>query len=218
MRKLLKLFSWSFLLVVAAILLINGWMYMTYRSSIYQEMTELDEGYPVALTLGTSRWTRAGSQNEFFSGRVDASAALYHDRVVSHLLLSGDNSQKEYNEPIELQRALSDVHVAYEDMTLDYAGFRTLDSVVRAKAIFGQDSIIIVSQSFHLPRALFIAHYHGIEAVGFAAQTPGNVPLRLLARELLARPVALFEVVLLGTQPKFLGKKEPILFRERSVQ
>ncbi len=218
MRKLLKFFIWSSLSVIILIVVINAGMLLAYRSSIIEEMGELERGYPVALTLGTSRWTIEGDQNIFFSGRINAAAELYHSRIVNHLLLSGDNSQREYNEPIELQRALSEQRVEYEDMTLDYAGFRTLDSIVRARAIFGQDSIIIVTQYFHLPRALFIAQHSGLQAVGFAAQGPDTIPFRLMAREILARPMALFEVWFLGQQPKFLGEKEPIQVRERIPQ
>ena len=218
MRKLLKLLYWVFLFLVVTIVLINVWMATAYRAHTYETLKEVDQGYDVALTLGTSRWTRSGSQNKFFSGRIEAASRLYHAEVVKHLLLSGDNSLREYNEPIELQRALMDQDVHHEDMTLDYAGFRTLDSIVRARAIFGADSIIVVSQRYHLPRALFIARSRGIEAIGFVARGPDSVPLKLYLREILARPMAFVEVFVLNKQPKFLGEKEPIQIRRRSTQ
>ncbi len=163
--------------------------------------------YKVALVLGTSKWTIVGTQNLFFKGRVEASAELYANGFVKHLLLSGDNSLKEYNEPLLLKKELESKGVPGHAMTMDFAGFRTLDSIVRSKEVFGQDSLIIVTQSFHLSRALFLARQHDIHAVGYKA--PGPLPLRIWFREVLARVVAVADVVV-GTQPKFLGKEEPL--------
>ena len=165
------------------------------------------QGYDVALVLGTSKWTRRGTQNLFFKGRVQASHALYRHGIVKHLLLSGDNSVKEYNEPLELKKALEEKGVAPSDMTMDFAGFRTLDSVIRSKKIFGQDSVIVVTQSFHLPRALFIARMNGIQAKGYEASGP--IVGKVLFREVLARTAAVVDV-LVNRQPKFLGEQEHI--------
>lgn len=163
--------------------------------------------HDVALVLGTSKWTVRGTQNLFFKGRVQASHLLYSQGIVDHLLLSGDNSIKSYNEPLELKKALEARGVSASDMTMDFAGFRTLDSVVRSKKIFGQDSVIIVTQDFHLPRALFIARMNGISAIGYMAKGP--TVQKVLFREVLARTAAVVDV-LIQRQPKFLGEEEPI--------
>lgn len=163
--------------------------------------------FKVALVLGTSKWTMRGTQNLYFKGRVEATKELYEAGYVHHLLLSGDNSLEAYNEPLLLKKELETQGVSPEAMTMDFAGFRTLDSVIRSKEVFGQDSLIIVTQPFHLPRALFIARNQGIKAIGFSA--PGPQPAKMWMREIVARTVAVVDIVF-GTQPKFLGDKEPL--------
>ena len=120
----------------------------------------------VALVLGTNPQTRNGNVNIYFKNRIDASAELYHKNKVSYLLLSGDNRKQDYNEPEAMRDSLIAKDVPEEAIILDYAGFRTLDSVVRAKEVFGQDSITIVSQLFHNERAIYIADQRGINAMG----------------------------------------------------
>src|SRR5690606_4670880 len=106
---------------------------------------------------------------------------LYHRGAVRHLLVSGDNRSPYYNEPRTMQRALRARGVPAEAMTLDYAGLRTLDSVVRAKAIFGQQQVIIITQEFHNKRAVFLANRLGLDAVGFNA-APVRLPRGLKTR------------------------------------
>lgn len=173
-----------------------------------KSLSEIQAGnYKVALVLGTSKWTMQGTQNLYFKGRVEASRELIRSGQVRHLLLSGDNSLKEYNEPLLLKKELEKQGVEPSAMTMDFAGFRTLDSIIRSKEVFGQDSLVIVTQSFHLPRALFIAKHYHVQAVGFTA--PGPLPPKMWFREVLARTVAVLDIVF-GTQPKFLGKEEPL--------
>ena len=112
----------------------------------------------VALVLGTSKYTVNGYQNPYFYYRIEAAAKLYQAKKVKHILVSGDNRLKSYNEPKEMQQALEKRGIPTKAITLDYAGFRTLDSVVRSKEVFGQKRITIVSQKFHNHRALFIAN------------------------------------------------------------
>lgn len=214
MLRLLKVVGVLTLATMIYIILANVLVYFSYQSMIYDSNDEIDRKYDVGLILGTSKWTKHGDQNEFFYGRVEASALLYKSQVVDHLILSGDNSQMEYNEPIELRKALLERDVDDRDMTLDYAGFRTLDSVVRSKEVFEQDSVLVITQSFHLPRALFIAHKNGIYAEGYVAEGP-SLPLSVWFRELLARPMAVADVYLFRRRPKFLGEKEEIIIRRR---
>lgn len=207
LKRLAKFLLWSITIATAFVVCCNL-LILSYVSSDFERLPEKDNGnYKVALVLGTSKWTMRGEQNHFFKGRVEASSELYFEGIVRHLLLSGDNSLKAYNEPLLLKKELEALGVAPEAMTMDFAGFRTLDSVVRAKEVFGQDSLVIVTQPFHLPRALFIAHHHGVHAIGYEA--PGPLPSRIWAREVLARTVAVIDIVL-GTPPKFLGNREPL--------
>lgn len=170
----------------------------------------------VAMVLGTSPRTRDGRANLFFRYRVEAAAELFKSGKVRHLLLSGDNRTQGYDEPTEMLEALTRAGVPREAMTLDYAGFRTLDSVVRARCVFGQSRLVIVSQGFHCERALYIARVRGIDASALVARNPGGAAgLRVRVRESLARVAAVLDVAVLGRDPRFTGPQEPIRLARR---
>lgn len=163
----------------------------------------------VALVLGTGP-TTAGRPNGFFEARMDAAAALFREGVVRGLLVSGDNSRADYDEPSAMRDALVARGVPREFITCDYAGFSTLDSVRRAGPVFGQARVIIVSQRFHLERALYLASASGLEAEGFvAADVDRRWHWRARLREVLARGKAVLDV-LLDRGPRFLGEREEV--------
>lgn len=163
-----------------------------------------------ALVLGTSHRARGGGGNPYFNRRIEAAAALYHAGKVRYLIVSGDNGTVSYNEPREMRRALMAAGVDSARITLDFAGFRTLDSVVRAKEIFGQQRFTVVSQRFHNERAVYLARRLGIEAIGFDAADPQAWwGPRVWLRERLAR-VKVFIDLFLGKQPRFLGEPVPL--------
>ncbi len=167
----------------------------------------------VGVVLGTSERGRGGGPNQYFVRRIEAAAALYHAGKVDHLLLSGDNRHMNYNEPWAMRKALMAAGVDSSRITLDFAGFRTLDSMVRAKEVFGQRRFMVISQRFHNERAVFIARGLGIEAIGYNAQDVGAAyGLRTKLRERLAR-VKVYIDALLGVQPHFLG--EPVIIGEQ---
>jgi SanA protein len=169
---------------------------------------------PVALLLGTSKYAARGRLNLFYLFRIRAAARLFHAGKVRAILVSGDNSTKRYNEPKTMKADLVKRGVPAKYITLDYAGRRTLDSVVRAKAVFGQRSITIVSQHFHSGRAIYIADAHGIDAVAYLARgVRGRSGLRIRLREVLARTRAFLDVNLLNTRPHFAGKRETVTLR-----
>lgn len=164
---------------------------------------------PVGLLLGTSRWLRGGRENLYFRYRIDAAAKLYHSGKVQHLIVSGDNSHLSYNEAKEMRNALMERGIPSSAITLDYAGFRTLDSVVRCKAVFLQNEVIIISQKFHTSRALIIARHYDMKAVGVAAQDVSfKYGFKTMLREYLARVKLLIDLYIIHKKPKFLG--EPI--------
>ena len=167
----------------------------------------------VGLVLGTSKLTKHGRPNLHFDQRIEAAAALYHAGKVRHLLVSGDNHIASYDEPEDMRAALMTAGVPASAITCDYAGFRTLDSVVRAKEIFGVSHCTIISEEFHCPRALWIARQRGLNAIAFAAPDVGlkSWSLRANVREQLARSWCAVDLYLLHRAPKFLGPKEPIL-------
>ena len=173
------------------------------------------EGIPVnevALVLGTAKTTRQGNANLHFNQRIAAAAALFRAGKAQHLLVSGDNHIATYDEPTDMRDALVAAGVPASAITCDYAGFRTLDSVVRAKNVFGLTRCTIVSEEFHCPRALWIAQRHGLEAVAFAAPDLSlRWSARVKAREYLARAWCALDLYVLNRGPKFAGPREPIV-------
>ena len=167
----------------------------------------------VGLVLGTSKLTRHGAPNLHFNQRIAAAAALYHAGKVRHLLVSGDNHIASYNEPTDMRDALVAAGVPTRAITCDYAGFRTLDSVVRAREVFSLQRCTIISEAFHCPRAVWIARQHGLDAVAFAAPDVGlkGWSLRADVREQLARDWCAFDLYVLHRSAKFMGPKEPAL-------
>jgi len=167
----------------------------------------------VGLVLGTSKETRHGQANLHFNQRMEAAAALYRAGKVRHLLLSGDHHVAGYDEPDDMRAALIAAGVPAGAITCDYAGFRTLDSVVRAKEVFGLSRCTIITEAYHCPRALWIAREHGLDAIAFAAPDVGlkSWSLRAKIREQLARSWCAVDLYVLHRGPKFLGPRERVL-------
>lgn len=160
----------------------------------------------VALVLGTDSITPWGTENLYFKYRIEAAADLYHAGRISYLVVSGDNSKPNYNEPQMMTNALVRLGVPSYAIYQDYAGFRTLDSVVRCKKIFGQDTILVISQQFHNERALFLANCNDIYAIAFNAKNVSTrwIAIKNIIREHLAR-VKLFLDIIFAKSPKFIG-------------
>lgn len=160
----------------------------------------------VGLVLGTSKRTSEGGTNAYFSARMSAAAELYRQGKADCLLVSGDNATADYNEIRDMQLSLMELGVPPERIYGDYAGFRTLDSVLRAKRVFGLSHFTVVTQESHAERALFVARSEGIDAVAYLAPGPSfwSAPVAVL-REFPARILAFYDVVLARVGPKFLG-------------
>lgn len=177
---------------------------------VYSNAKELP-AHNVALVLGTSPKTQQGTPNLFFERRMKAATELYKTGKVKKLLVSGDNSTRYYDEPTAMKNALIKRGVPEKDIALDYAGFRTLDSVIRANRVFGLSDCVIVTDDFHLPRALFVAKKQGMDADGFQTEPlPRSVSPWTYTREIAARTMMWFDVRVLNRQPKFLGYLESI--------
>src|SRR5205085_2828961 len=145
--------------------------------------------------------------NPFFEYRIKMAGTLYQAGKVKHLIVSGDNRTRFYNEPLEMKKALVKVGVPDSVITLDYAGLRTLDTIVRCKEVFGQTTITIVTQPFHCYRALFISEYYDMNAVAVMAQEP-ILESNVYFREYFARAKAVLDLYILKTAPTHLGEKE----------
>ena len=173
----------------------------------------------VALLLGTNPLNRFGRPNTYFTGRIQTAAKLYHAGKVDYIIASGDNHTRGYDEPTAMRDSLVAHGVPADRIIPDYAGFRTLDSVVRAKEVFGCDSLTIISQADHDARALYLARANGIEAVAVAAPLVAGrrVRIRLTLREWLARDKMMLDLWF-GRKPHFLGERIeiPIVIAKRT--
>ncbi len=196
-----------FMLIFAS----NMWIYLDSRSQVGYDVQQVPKK-KVALVLGTSKSRVSGGSNSFFTHRMEAVARLYHKGLVDHVIVSGDNRSVYYNEPRDMKEALLELGIPEVDITQDFAGLRTLDSVVRCKMIFGQDDVIIVTQEFHLFRALFIANYYNMNAIGYPAEAPDEGGLKVFFRELVARPLAIYDLYFIDTQPRHMGDEIEIEF------
>jgi len=165
----------------------------------------------VGLVLGTSERRLDGGDNPYFKYRIAAAAKLYHVGKVKHLLLSGDNHLQGYNEPEDMKRSLVAQHVPPGVITLDYAGLRTLDSIVRAEKVFGLRRFTIISQRDHDERALLIARQYGIDAIAYAADDVGfGYAMKAHVHEWFAEVKVVLDLFVLHTAPRYLGAKETI--------
>jgi len=187
---------------VTVVLLCNFWVVYSTRSQVYFNIRTLPSN-DVGLVLGTSKFVKSGKENLFFRYRMEATARLWKEGKIKYVILSGNNDSEYYNEPSDMRKALLKLGMPESVMTLDYAGYRTFDSVVRCKEVFNQEKITIISQNFHNARALFIGNQEGMEAIAFAAQdVPDGYSLRTLIREYLARPLALLDVFIVHPKPE----------------
>jgi SanA protein len=199
-----------FLLLLVILGVCNIWIVRSTQGKVYSDLSKLPD-HRVALVLGTSSKVVGGAPNPYFQKRIETAALLYKLGKVDHFILSGDNRTMYYNEPWEMRKALIKSGVPETAITLDYAGLRTLDSVVRSKKIFGQEKITIITQPFHSYRALFISNYYDIDAVAMVADEPGiERSFKVRIREYFARTKAVLDLYVFKTAPRFLGRKEQI--------
>ena len=176
------------------------------KDRTYWNVTEVPKN-KVGLVLGTSNRLAGGGSNPYYTNRIKATLELFKAGKIDYILVSGDNSTQYYNEPTVFKKDLVQGGIPSEKIFLDYAGFRTLDSMVRAKHIFGLDSVTIISQKFHNERAIYLAEKKGLYAIGFNADGISlNQGLKVQIREYFAR-VKVFIDLALNTQPKFFGDK-----------
>jgi SanA protein len=211
MKWLKRVVVYTLVLGFSFLIISNIWVVRSTRDQVLSAYDKLPD-HRVALVLGTSNKTTAGQPNQFFEKRMDTAAQLYKIGKIDHFILSGDNRSKFYNEPAAMRRALISRGVPTSAITLDFAGLRTLDSVVRSKEVFGQDKVIIITQPFHSYRALFISQYYKIDAVAVVASEPDiEISFKVKIREYFARSKAVLDLYVLKTTPKFLGKKEDII-------
>ncbi len=202
------------LLVVAGITVFGLPRLVTALASINKITTVAKvPSYKIAVVFGAGL-LRDGTPSPVLKDRVSTAAQLYFAGKVQKLLMSGDNRFADYNEPAAMQAYAIELGVPEEAIVLDYAGRRTYDTCYRAKHIFGVDEAILVTQNYHLPRALFTCNGIGLKAIGVAADLRTYHPYSLTywtVRELPATLVALWQVWISHPLP-VMGDPEPIQF------
>ncbi|MCH7228675.1 vancomycin high temperature exclusion protein [Haloferula sp. A504] len=204
---------WVTVAVVAVGLIAVAWANLAAvlagKGRLYEKVAEVP-GDRVGLVFGTSPWI-GDRENLYFRYRIDAAAELWKAGKLRCILVSGDNENRNYNEPEYMADALVEAGVPREMIVADYAGFRTLDTVYRAKEVFGVRKVTFISQKFHNERAAYLAKAKGLDYVGFNARdVEGQGGLKTKLREIGARVKMWLDVRVLGTEPRHYGDKEEL--------
>ena len=206
LKKIVRLVLLIVFLFVMFLVFLDMVIQFGSKSRMYNSVDNLPKN-KVGLLLGTSKYLSKGVVNQFYANRIDAAFKLFNSGYIEYILVSGDNRVKYYDEPTTIKNDLVKRGIPESKIIWDYAGFRTLDSVVRSKEIFGQTSITIISQRFHVERAIFIAKRKGIDAIGYLAKdVPFLYGLKTRIREHFARIKMMLDLIV-GKQPYFLGEK-----------
>ena len=211
--KRLKTYSLAILLFctlfAVAIIYVNNTITKKSDAYCYYSIDSIPHNH-CGLVLGTSKYLWNGKRNLYYTNRIKAAVELYNCYKIDFIIVSGDNRKRNYNEPITMYNDLIAAGIPNKKIILDYAGFRTLDSVVRGKEVFGQDQFTIISQSFHNQRAIYIARKKGIAAIAFNADAvTGKMSFKVQLREVAARMLVVFDMMT-AKQPHFLGEKVPV--------
>ena len=179
-------------LLLLTVLGLDRWMSWKTAPYIYDELQDLPYRQ-VGVVLGTAKYYRTGVINQYYRYRIQGAI----------------NALQSYNEPMTMRKDLIAAGVDPSDIVLDYAGFRTLDSIVRTRKVFDTNDFIIITQRFHCERALFIALHMGIQAQCYAVPSPKDM-LSVRIREFAARFGALADLYIFKREPRFLGPLVPI--------
>lgn len=204
LRGVMGFFAIIVIATLSVLVITNGLISISTRNHLFSDINNLPAN-KVGVVLGTSKYARNGGYNDHYRLRVDAAYDLYKAGKIEYILISGDNATPYYNEPSTIRRDLLKRGVPSEHIYRDYAGFRTLDSIIRAKDVFGLTEYTIISQTYHNKRALYIALSNGSNAIAYNAGDGRKTDLTNRTREVLARVLAVLEVHWFKTEPKHMG-------------
>ena len=209
-RKRFRALALSFLICVIlgilTIVICNAIVKRSAKQLLYDDVQEIPYR-KVGLVLGTSPLAKSGRENLYYRYRLQAVADLYFAGKISYILISGDNHIKGYNEPEWMRDALVAMGIPSSVIYLDYAGFRTYDSMIRAKKVFDLSSVTVISQYWHNERAVYIASRTGLDAIAYNAKDlySRRNYLKNHSRELLAKVKVVLDFAF-HKKPKFLGE------------
>ena len=198
----------SLLVLVVSVFTLHTAISRSTERRVFSDLEILPNNH-VGLLLGTAKYQPGGGLNPYFIHRIDAAVELYESGKIKYIIASGDNEYDSYNEPLQMRQTLLERGVPSEIIILDYAGFSTLDSVVRTAEVFGRESFTVISQRFHNERAVYIGSYYGYDVVGYnAADLTPPSGVQTHVREYLARVKAILDLHVVRRRPRFLG--EPV--------
>jgi SanA protein len=201
---IMKRFLIFLVVLVLTFVAVNVYIVKSTDADLYHSLENIPSK-EFCLVLGASPYRDA------CKNRLRAAAELFKAGKVKHVILSGDNSRKSYNEPQGMKKQLLKLGVPENKITLDYAGFRTLDSVYRANHVFDAQSVIIVTQEFHANRAIYLAQAYGLESVAYLADKT-VLESTNRTREYGARVLAFIDVMI-GREAHFSGPREPVAIK-----
>jgi SanA protein len=209
-KKIAKIIKWLFVLglavSVALIVFMDIRIKQQTKNSVFDSVELIPEN-TVGLLLGTSKLLKSGNPNQYFFNRVNAAVELFEAGKIRTIVISGDNSKKHYNEPQDMKDELVKRGIPENKIYLDYAGFRTFDSMYRMREIFGQKKFTIISQKFHNQRAVYIGNSLGQNTIGYNAKdVDAYNGFKTKLREKFARVKVLIDLTF-NKKPKFLGEK-----------
>jgi SanA protein len=209
-RKITKILKWLFVLgatvSVSLVVFMNFRINQQTKNTVFDSVELIPEN-TVGLLLGTSKLLKSGTPNQYFLNRINATVELFEAGKIKIIVISGDNSKKHYNEPQDMKEELVKRGVPENKIYLDYAGFRTYDSMYRISEIFGQTKCTVISQKFHNQRAIYIANSLKINAIGYNAKdVDAYNGFKTNLREKFARVKLLIDLTF-NKKPKFLGEK-----------
>lgn len=203
-RKAIRLFVALIFMTLIALVASNTIINSFAVGKTFDSLSQVPKN-KVGMILGTAKKIKGGGSNPYYANRIDAIVSLYKAHKIDFVLVSGDNGSIYYNEPTTIKNDLIKEGIPEEKIFLDYAGFRTLDSMVRAKEVFGLEEVTVVSQKFHNERAIYLAHKFDLRAIGYNAEDIDlESGLKVQLREYFAR-VKVFIDLALKTRPKFSG-------------
>lgn len=213
-RRIAKSLLFTLAVLLLTVTLSMLWINVSTADSIYAEITDLPHN-TVGLVPGCNKYISQGVINTYYSQRIDAAVKLYNAGKIDYILVSGDNAHPSYDEPREMKNSLIEAGVPKEVIYSDYAGFRTLDTIIRSKEVFQLNSVTFISQSFQNRRGIFIGKNRKIDIVAFNAdETNHKINVKIAFREGFAKIKMLLDLFIIGEEPKFLG--DPITIGEEA--
>ncbi len=203
MKLFIKIGTYLTLIIIIAVFSFNYIIINQSNKFLYDSVKDVPSKN-FGLVLGASKFGYYGGINPYYQYRIDAAFELFEQRKIQKIIVSGDNHSKGYDETTAMAESLIELGVPDSCIIRDYAGFRTLDSVVRAKKVFNCQELIIVSQKFHNQRAVFAARFYGIDAVGYNARDVQTRNNYTHLREIGAKFLMVLDLYCFNRQPRFL--------------